>query len=238
MIALNATTKFHLSLNEASAAVIKKSTDDPAEIGNGQEYINQLDQWLKAIPNRPESIVLQNAISEAAFGEFLLLSGLYRPAFTALRLFLEMSLASVHFSANRLELAEWFQGKRDVVWASLIDKENGVLSKRYTDAFFPELGNSVQSYNATGSKVYRVLSEFVHGNSQTWDNSPNIIRFDRDLQTTWIKQLESASTVVMYALALRFLKEIDLRQVPDLASTIQSSLGNIEALRDFLNKGE
>ena len=134
---LNATTRFHVTLNEASAAVIRAATADPNEIGTAQEQIDQLDQWSKAIQSRPESIVFQNAISEVATGAFLLISGLYRPAFTSLRLFLELSLAAVHFSANRLELAEWVQGRKDVVWSALIDPENGILSRRYASAFFP-----------------------------------------------------------------------------------------------------
>ena len=232
----NALMKYHLTLNQASAAVIEAAIADPTEVGSGHERINQLDQWSKALKNRPEAAVLRNAISEAALGEFLLVSGLYRPAFASLRLFLEMSFAAIHFSANRIELTEWLQGRKDVVWSALIDAENGVLSRRYADAFFPALRASVDSHNTVAGKVYRNLSEYVHGNSNTWEGSAKSIELDSLLQEKWIQHMEDACTVVEYALVLRFLKEIDLKQTPALAETINSSLGHIEALREFLSK--
>src|SRR5205823_6653593 len=105
----------------------------------------------------------------------------------------------VHFSANRLELAEWLNGARDVKWASLIDQESGVLSTRYADAFFPELRGSVKNYNAIGSKVYRELSEFVHGNQHTWGGMTDQIVFSKELQSRWFSHFSAASTTVTYA---------------------------------------
>src|SRR5437762_10572024 len=124
---------------------------------------------------------------------------------------LELSLASVHFSTNRLELAEWLNGGRDVKWASLADGEQGVLSVRYADAFFPDLRDSVRTYNTIASKIYRELSEFVHGNHKTWGVTTDQIEFNEDAHARWLSNFADASTTVVYALCLRFLKE--LRQI-------------------------
>src|SRR5579872_7226888 len=167
---INASTQFYLALNGAAHTAIGQATADPSQLGRAHQQIDELNRWREALEPRPEGIGLQHAISEVTVGMFLLASGLYRPAFMSLRLFLELSLASVHFSVNRLDLAEWLQGNRDVNWASLIDAEQGVLSSRYTAAFFPELRDSVRAYNSIGSKIYRELSEFVHGNHHTWGN--------------------------------------------------------------------
>jgi hypothetical protein len=165
---VNATADFYLALNDAARTSIEQSTDDPTGLGSAQDRVDDLSRWRALLAERPDSVVFWHALNEVTVGLFLLASGLYRPAFVSLRLFLELSLASVHFSTNRLELAEWLGGVRDVHWASLSDSEQGVLSPRYAKAFFPELSESVLIYNAIGRKIYRELSEFVHGNHHTW----------------------------------------------------------------------
>jgi len=235
-IETNATTSFYQRLNDAAGIVIASATADPGEIGRVQHQIDELNQWRETLANRPESVALQSAISEATVGVFLLVSGLYRPAFVSLRLLLELSLATVHFATNRLELAEWVQGRRDVRWSILINQEQGVLSHRYSDAFFPALGESVKTYNAIGAKVYRELSEYVHGNHYTWGNTTDTIAFNAALQSRWVSQFEAAKTVVDYALTLRFLQEIGPAELGALSTIIDSSLGHIEPIRDFVRK--
>jgi hypothetical protein len=38
-----------------------------------------------------------------------------------------MGLASIYFSANKMELHEWLDGRMDIKWSRLVDEENGVL---------------------------------------------------------------------------------------------------------------
>jgi hypothetical protein len=230
----SASTQFYLTLNTAASEVIERATADPTHVGHAQHRIDQLNQWREALISRPDSVVLQHAISEATVGLFLLVSGLYRPAFVSLRLFLELSLASIHFSANRLELAEWLTGNRDVNWSALIDVDQGILSVRYADAFFPELRDSVRTYNVIGLKVYRELSEYVHGNHHTWGNAPGGITHNADLQARWLSSFEFAATVVLYSLSLRFVKELPKSELTALAPLVLDSLGHIEALRQYV----
>ncbi len=230
----SASTNFYLTLNTATRQAIEQATSDPTNVGQAQHRIDQLNQWREALSARPDSIVLQHAISEVTVGLFLLVSGLYRPAFVSLRLFLELSLASIHFSVNRLELAEWLSGNRDLNWSALIDDNQGVLSTRYANAFFPELREHVRTYNAIGSKVYRELSEYVHGNHHTWGNAAGGIAYDSDLQAKWLSSFDSAGTVVLYSLSLRFLKEMPHAELSGLAPLVADTLGHIEALRDYL----
>jgi hypothetical protein len=159
----NASRDYYLSLNSDTRGVIEQASADSTVLGRAQEQVAELDRWREVLSSRPESIALQHGVCEATVGLFLLVSGLYRPAFVSLRLSMELCLASIHFSVNRLDLAEWLGGRRDNRWSELIDYEKGVLSVRYADAFFPELKNSVAIYNTIGSKVYRELSEYVSG---------------------------------------------------------------------------
>lgn len=230
----NATATYYLGLHDSVRTAIEQATSDPTEFGPAQQRIHEMNHWRELLLARPDTIVLQHAINEVTVGLFLLVAGLYRPAFVSLRLFLELSLASVHFSVNRLELAEWLNGTHDVKWSSLIDQDSGVLSIRYADAFFPDLRISVRNYNAIGSKVYRELSEFVHGNQHTWGGTTDQIVFNKELQSLWFSHFSAASTTVTYALSLRFLKDLKKEDVIAIAESVNDCLGHIEPIRDFI----
>jgi hypothetical protein len=230
----NATAEFYLLLNDSCRAVVQQATANPSALGIAQDRIDDLSRWLDILAAYPESVVLRHAINEVTIGLFLLNSGLYRPAFISLRLFLELSLATVHFSANRLELAEWLAGRRDLKWATLSDLEQGVLSIRYSDAFFPELRDTVRTYNTIALRIYRETSEFVHGNHHTWGIVTDKIAFNMDLHARWISHFVEASRIVVYALSLRFLKELKKDDLLKLIAVVNGCIGHIESVRDYM----
>lgn len=106
---------------------------------------------------------------------------MYRQSYSCLRLSFELILGSVHYSINRLEYLEWQQGKQDIKWHNLIDKVDGILSKRFTNAFNADLTEYVESFNERASTVYRSLSEFVHGNNETWTKSGLQLKYNETL---------------------------------------------------------
>lgn len=230
----NATMNFYLALSESTRTVIGESTADSRGFGDAQQRVDDLNRWRTILAPRPESIVLQHALNEATVGLFLLASGLYRSAFVSLRLFLELSLAGIHYSTNRLDLAEWIDGRRDIRWGTLLDVEGGVLSPRYAQAFFPELRDSVSMYGEIAAKIYRELSEFVHGNHQTWGSARNRIEFSREVQERWFTNFSDASRAVMYALCLRFLKELSDEDLARVSALVQDCLGHVEPIRSYL----
>ena len=174
-------------------------------------------------------------MTEAALGLVSLVSGVYRAAFGSLRLFLELALSAEYFAANRLELAEWLRGTRDITWSSLIDSDNGVLSHRYAAAFFPELAPHVSIYNTLARTLYRELSEFVHGNHHTLGLVSDEIAFNADLQNRWLTSFAAAKSIISFALCLRFLSELHVEDRHDLTSTLMSTLGHIDAVRELLS---
>jgi hypothetical protein len=68
--------------------------------------------------------------------------------------------------------------RRENKLAALLGSENeadgdgGVISARFASAFFPELKEVVPLYREIARSAYRELSEFVHGNHQTWELTP------------------------------------------------------------------
>ena len=156
--------------------------------------------------------------------------GLYRQAFSSLRLAFEMALGAVYFSIDKLEHFEWLKGKADIKWARLIDKENGVLSVRFTNAFFQDLSPFTSDYNERASKVYRTLSEFVHGNNETWSKSGIHLKSNDDLIIHFFSLLVEISDIISFVLSCRYLKSISQKE-RETMEFLSSQLSHIEPIR-------
>lgn len=134
--------------------------------------------------------------------------GLYRQAFSALRLALELGMGASHFSVHRLELNEWLDGRGDIRWNNLIDEEKGVLSPRFAKAFFPELATDAKQFSGRAKQLYRGLSEFVHGNHETWGASGLTISFKNDLDARYHANCQEVFEVVLFTLCCRYLNDL------------------------------
>lgn len=135
--------------------------------------------------------------------------GLYRQAFSALRLALELGLGASYFSVHRLDLKEWLAGKGDIKWSQLIDEDNGVLSPRFSNAFFPELTDETKEVSKRATLLYRELSEFVHGNHETWIDSGLAISFNMDANNRYQDKCQEAFEIILFTLTCRYLKDLD-----------------------------
>jgi hypothetical protein len=131
---------YYKQLNLAASEVFDLSTKDNTFIGAVQDLKTNLHYWETAIsPYTQSSIMLRHSLEELDISCFQILQGLYRGAFTSLRLALEMLCGAVYFSAHNIEYIEWQNGSQDIIWSKLICPDNGILSKRFSNAYFPEL---------------------------------------------------------------------------------------------------
>jgi len=156
--------------------------------------------------------------------------GFYRQAFTSLRLAFEMALGVVHFSIHKMEHYEWIEGKMDIKWAKLIDNENGVLSKRFSYAFFMELTPKIEEYSKRATSIYRSLSEYVHGNNETWTNSGIEIKLKPDLIKQYFLQLNEVGEIILFVLCCRYLKSIS-KENRETMEFLPSELNHISPIR-------
>lgn len=156
--------------------------------------------------------------------------GLYRQAFSALRLAFEMALGTAYFSIDKLEHYEWLKGKADIKWSKLIDSDNGVLSLRFTNAFFEELSPFTNNYNERASKAYRALSEFVHGNNETWSKSGIQLKVNDELIKEFFSLLTEIAEIILFVLSCRYLKSISQKERESM-EFLSSQLNYIEPIR-------
>ncbi|EOE5485453.1 hypothetical protein ACKJTF_003962 [Cronobacter sakazakii] len=104
---------------------------------------------------------------------------------------------------------EWLDGRRDIKWSKIIDEENGVYSKRFVMAFFPELVDDAEEYQKNAIYVYRKLSEYVHGNNETWINGSIKVIYKDDLFNKYCDYYKLITECILFSATCRYAKSFD-----------------------------
>jgi hypothetical protein len=219
---------------EGSISILESMlADSDTLICHNKNYLclERLSSCLKVISGRKESAVFSLALKEYQFAMFALCLGLYRQSFSALRLTLELCLATIEFSGNEVLLRCWLKGQGDINWSRLMNVENGVLSTTFVNIFFEDLGSHAPSFRAIAEKVYREFSEFVHGNAHTHQMLPKDLEFSKPAVIAWSQKAESICLVVMFAFICRYFEDIDPESREEIAPVLLETLGHLEPLR-------
>lgn len=193
-------------------------------------YSGCLFEFSDSIRDNDAKEIIASAAAQFESAALFSAFGLYRQAMASLRLALELGFASVYFSANKLELQEWRHGSWDLKWGQMSDPECGVLSVRYARAFFASLTGDITEYNGKARAAYRSLSEYVHGNFQTWNSDGHAIRFDHNLAMEVQSLMKTSFEVILFALAVRFVDLMSEQQL-DKIEFVRNEFEHIEALR-------
>lgn len=229
--------QYYQDIFEYSNITMNESLKRDNELAKAHSFTDDLLTWHEALKTRGEAVILKYVATEIQLSTLSLVSGLYRQAFTSLRLSLELSLSAIFFSTNELDFREWEKGQRDIYWNQLVDTDDtdqGVFSKRWARGFFPELVDNVKEYNKLARDTYRNLSEFVHGNAYTWELSRANIAFDEQLFNQWLNNFSSLSKIISFALCLRFLKSLDSSSINCLEEHLFEFMGHIDEVRKIL----
>lgn len=223
-------------LHGACAQVLAKSFEgeNADAMALSHSFIVDLDKWLGELSGRPEAAVLRTAAREYQFALLALSRGDYRAAYGSLRLSLELIFAGIRWSTNERELREWRRGSRDSVWAELIDKDNGVLSRQFVSLFTEPLAEDTSTYRAAAATVYRECSEYVHGNAHTHETLPMTLEFAQEPFQSWHDKASVVRLVTSFALAARFLCDIPREGRNRIESVLLAHLGHSPAIRALL----
>ncbi len=220
-------------INACSQKIYQETLLDSSSFGKAQHLSTCIFEFAENLNDAEEKKLFNAVSSQIESGSLILSLGFYRQAFFSLRLVLEMGLGAVYFSLFKLEYQEWLKGKADIKWSKLIDSDNGVLSKRLTDAFFPELSEDIDEYNKKARTVYRELSEFVHGNHETWVKSGLILSKNDEFISHYFTYLESVQEVLLFTLSCRYLKVLSPGHLEDM-NFILEDFSHIEPIRVLL----
>lgn len=224
---------YYHQLHKSCGLIISKSfeVDQKGLHSSNHNYIGDLEKWLKVLEQRPESSMFKAALREYQYALLAVVQGQYRQAFTALRLFVELALGAIHFSANELELRIWLKNQRDIKWTTLIDEENGVYSRKFVSAFYEDLADESAQYGAIAKQVYRECSEYVHGNAHTHQTIHEKLEFVETEYSSWQSKASNARLAVSFALCARYLLTLNQQDRGILELAILDELGHVPTLR-------
>lgn len=199
-------------------------------------HLLDYDALKAAISSRPEVDALNAATIEYQFALLALAMGQYRHAFGGLRLFFELMLSVIQFSAHEIDYRMWANDHKDINWNSLKDPQTGIFSKKFIGAFNPAFSEYANQYAAIAETVYRECSEFVHGNAHTHVTLPNNISFDRDVYLSWHQKAESMKLVIVFSFAARYLNHIDDHSLHALEPVLTDAIGHLSVIQDMFAK--
>ncbi len=222
--------EYFSKINQSCQGVFKETMKNPGELGVAHDLSSSLYEWAEAIENSAEKELLKNVGNQIEVSALNLSIGLYRQSFYSLRLSLELLLGTIYFSVNKLDYMEWLNGKGDIYWSKLKDENNGVLSQRFAKAFFPELAEEVEGFNKKTVSLYRKLSEYVHGNYETWQDEGPTIKYDVVLFKKYTSYLYIIKEISTFFLICRYLNTIPKDKLDSISENC-NDLKHIEAIR-------
>lgn len=223
-------------LHASTGVVVGESFAAPRneKVARSHAFIQDLALWINELEGRSEASVLRCASREYQFALLSVVTGQYRSSFISLRLALELSLASVQWSANERELREWRIGRRDSNWNALVDAENGILSKQFVRLFSEGLADEAPRYRALAAAVYRECSEYVHGNAHTHEEIPENIAFHETSFDAWMSKASVVRLVITFVLAARYLEDLEGPARSRLEGALLDHLGHSVAVRTII----
>jgi len=208
-----------------------------AKLGEAYIFAEDLDAWRAALDGQMEARLLETASSEYVLAVLNVCQGQYRNGFKGLRLVLELCLQSTHLSANLLLRAEWFNGEKDTIWATLVDPDNGPLSVRSCRGFFPDLAEDVAHFRQLAQTLYRELSECIHGNVPNHIPLPTSLTFSQDTFELWLSKAKSVQLVAHFAFTLRYLNDLSVAKRGPIEAAVTDQLGHIATIRAAFEQG-
>ncbi len=215
--------------------VFKRMIEEKGDesLSKSHNFLMDYELFKHALAGRPEVAVLELALKEYQFALFALVSGQYRHAFGGLRLFFELMLSTVQFSAHEIDFRRWDKDEKDINWSSLISNETGVFSVNFIRAFNPDFTDSAKQYLAIAGTVYRECSQFVHGNSNTHKNLPNTFEFKKDIFEDWHIKAATMRLAVVFAFSARYLNYVENNTIEPV---VLDTLGHLTAVQTIYSK--
>lgn len=173
--------------------------------------LHQLDADLRswdALADEETRGQLEIARRELALAEYCAAGGIYRQAYSSLRLFLELSFAAVHFSAHEFERRRWAADKADFSWSRALDPQAGVLSGAFVEMFSPTLASHSSRFATEVAVIYRDCSQFIHGKALATKTLPEKPEYSEAVFSDWFEKAKSSSEAVLFLLLVRYSDEI------------------------------
>jgi hypothetical protein len=227
-------------LQNSGAAFQTLSNDDGRvkEFTKAHNGASDLEALGKLMQGRPEDRMFRLAMLEYQHALYSVAFAQYRQANMSLRLFIELSLGSILFSAHEIDARLWLSGEKDNRWGVITADETGIFSKSFCKAFFEELGEYCEQYQAMAKALYRECSEYVHGNLLSYDGLDGSISINTGALDAWLERADTARLVVKFCLILRYLLHARSDLQNELEDVIMDDFSQISSISAIYREGK
>jgi hypothetical protein len=224
-----------LDLHAAAARCLSLATEQhAAKIGKVLQHDIDIGLWEAGIRHRYEVQLLGGARRELGYSVYCASTGLYAQAFSSLRLFLELSFATVAFSVNELEWRKWRDDRKDFSWSNALDKEEGVLSPSFVREFYSDAAADAPTYREMAQRTYRHCSQHIHGKLAVTRSLPQVLEYKPEALMTWCSTANNAAESVLYVLYCRYGDTLLPNDDGRLAATLEHSFSHLASVRRSL----
>ncbi|MFI6130261.1 hypothetical protein [Micromonospora sp. NPDC051141] len=215
---------------------IKNATSaNGSDLGRLLQLDLDIMAWEQCILNRPEAAQLTAARRELGFAIYAASGGLYLHAYAGLRVFLELSFASVYFSANELFRRRWVADRIDFSWSKALHEADGVLAQSFVREFNQDAAKDAPPFATSAANAYRHCSQFIHGKMAVTASLPGTMTFSSEVLTDWLKTAMEAARAVLFLLYARYGEELLQGETFHvLAPSIEASFGYLKEVRKRL----
>ncbi|MFZ6799036.1 hypothetical protein [Undibacterium sp. Di24W] len=233
--------QYYFEINRKSQDIFSRSMKSPVLQSKAHSFATDWNELIFCLDQKDERAMMSVVCSQVETASLSISLGLYRSAFCALRLGFEIGVAAIYFSANKLAFREWQLGSDlgDIKWSTIMDENSGVLSPRFISAFFPELLPHVGTYYSRSKECFRFLSEYVHGNNDTWTATGISLSYNAALEEAFSERLNDVVEILMFIFCCRYLKQLDVVSLDKLQPVILETFTHIEPIRVLIgNSGD
>jgi hypothetical protein len=195
--------------------------------------------WTGELQNRPELAALNAAADELDSGLHNLAAGQYREAYGNLRLNLELSMATVHFSIDEFALRRWLKGKDHIVWSDMLSEktpEKHLFTSDFVGAFNDEMGDRWAQFKTLANTVHRELSTHVHGAAAT-QRASREPAFQQDKALDWFEKCENGHLAWQYIALARYsdlLRKKETKLPDEFIGMLEHLFQTIDSTADIL----
>lgn len=238
-----------MEMKEFYLSIFDKYKDNANELFNDDEvygsfikinnFVCDVEKIIQSVKGRREYMVFLYSIKELSNSLFAAISGNYRHAHTSLRLFMELFMAAIYFSAHEIKLRNWLSNESDsdIKWSTISSGEFGIFSSKFIRAFCPDMQSFGEQYRAIACKVYRECSEFVHGNIGTQKFTDANINYDPNILNDWMERVEGVRLCFIFLFFARYIEDVSKEDIVDLVGMIVDDFRHIPAMQGIYQRG-
>ncbi|MDM1277331.1 hypothetical protein HXZ65_03505 [Acinetobacter indicus] len=223
---------YFIEIKDTSSQILEESMIMKDEISQSHYFIKCIFDYTNEIYDANQKMNWQNVANQLEAALFSAITGMYRQAFSSLRLAFELGLGLILFSLDKLSFYEWLKGKNDIKWSKIIDPDNGIFSDRYLKIFFPASLDIRDYLKCSAIVSYRELSEYVHGNHETWLKDGLKLEYNENSLKVFLAHFKTIVEILLCSTFIRYANEFGHKN--DKHDFLNEILGHHDCIRSFL----